>query len=155
LFTAAVVAFLSDGSIVFSNIVSSSLSDVGRVKGFSQVDVNGTAAGEGGTVAASSASAIFTNTENRLDLTISNLQGISASLGVNVAILQARSSFSANYSNTLKTGSDALTLADLNVEAANSQALALRQQLGIQSLSITGTQNASIITLLSTSRSSG
>jgi hypothetical protein len=48
----------------------------------------------------------------------------------------------------LTSGADALTLADLNTEAANSQALTLRQQLGIQSLSVSGQQNSSILTLL-------
>jgi len=52
------------------------------------------------------------------------------------------------YANTLTSGSNALTLADLNEEAANSQALTLRQQLGIQSLSVSGQQNSSILTLL-------
>ncbi|HLZ65685.1 MAG TPA: flagellin-like protein, partial [Aliidongia sp.] len=73
---------------------------------------------------------------------------LTAALGTNVNILQARSSFSANYSATLSGGGDKLTLADLNVEAANSQALTLRQQIGIQSLSVTGTQNSSILSLL-------
>jgi len=73
---------------------------------------------------------------------------LTSALGTNVNILQARATFSANYAATLSGGGDKLTLADLNVEAANSQALALRQQIGIQSLSVQGTQNSSILTLL-------
>ena len=69
-------------------------------------------------------------------------------MGTNVNILQDRSSFAANYSNVLLTGSDKLTLADLNTEAANSTALSLRQQLGIQSLTTSATQNSSVLQLL-------
>jgi len=147
LFTAAIVAFNSNGSINFSNVVASAVSGGGTVTGFSALDLTGTAAGAG-TVAASVAAAIFTTSDNRIDAAISQLHSVASALGTNVAILQARADFSTNYSSALTTGSDALTLADLNTEAANSQALTLRQQLGIQSLSVSGTQNQSILTLL-------
>ena len=96
----------------------------------------------------SQAATIFTQSDNRLDAAISQNSALTAALGTNVNILQARSTFSANYSATLSGGGDKLTLADLNVEAANSQALSLRQQIGIQSLSVSGQQNASILNLL-------
>jgi flagellin len=145
LFTQA-VAFNPAGNLLFSAIVGNANLSV-EVLGFSALDLTGTAGGTG-TVAASVAQAIFTAAENRISSAISQLQGISAQLGTNVAILTARSNFSANYANTLTSGSNALTLADLNEEAANSQALTLRQQLGIQSLSVSGQQNSSILTLL-------
>jgi len=147
LFTAAIQAFNSNGTINFSNVVASAASASGTVQGFSALDLTGTAAGTG-TVAASVAAAIFTSSDNRIGAAISQLQSVSAALGTNVAILQTRASFSSNYSTTLNNGADSLTLADLNSEAANSQALTLRQQLGIQSLSVSGTQNSSILTLL-------
>jgi len=147
LFTAAIAAFQSNGAINFSNVVASTANGAGSVQGFSALDLTGTAAGQG-TVAASVAAAIFTNADNRIDAAINQLRGISSALGTNVSILQARSTFSVNYSSALTTGSDKLTLADLNQEAANSQALTLRQQLGIQSLSVAGTQNQSILSLL-------
>ena len=145
LFTQA-AAFNASGDLIFSQIVGNTDLST-EVTGFSALDLTGTAGGAG-TVPASVAQAIFTATDNRLSNAISQLQGIAAQLGTNVAILQNRSNFSANYSSTLTNGSDALTLADLNTEAANSQALTLRQQLGIQSLSVSGTQNSSILTLL-------
>lgn len=148
LFTdSGVTAFKADGTIIFSQVVVSAGGGSGTIGGFSALDLTGTQAGVG-TVAATIAAAIFTASDTRLDKAISQLQGISSTLGTNVAILQARSTFSASYANTLSTGSDKLTLADLNTEAANSQALQLRQQLGIQSLSVAGTQNQSILTLL-------
>jgi flagellin len=145
LFTQA-AAFKSNGNLIFSAIVGDS-GLTNEAAGFSQLDLTGTQAGTG-TVKASVAQAIFSGAINRISNAISQLNAISASLGTNVAILQARSNFSQNYSNTLTSGADALTLADLNTEAANSQALTLRQQLGIQSLSVSGTQNSSILTLL-------
>lgn len=148
LFTeSGVTAFKANGAIIFSQVVVSTAGGSGTIGGFSALDLTGTQAGVG-TVAATIAAAIFTNSDTRLDNAISQLNGISSSLGTNVAILQARSNFASSYSTDLSTGGDKLTLADLNVEAANSQALTLRQQLGIQSLSVAGTQNQSILTLL-------
>jgi flagellin-like hook-associated protein FlgL len=145
LFTQA-AAFNAGGQLIFSQIVGNSNLSI-DVSGFSALALAGTQGG-GGTVAASVAQQIFTAADNRISNAISQLQGISAQLGTNVAILTERSNFSANYSNTLTNGADALTLADLNAEAANSQALTLRQQLGIQSLSVSGEQNSSILQLL-------
>jgi flagellin len=145
LFTQA-AAFKTNGDLVFSAVVGDTTL-TNEAAGFSQLDLTGTQAGAG-TVKASVAQAIFSGAIQRISNAISQLNAISASLGTNVAILQARSDFSSNYSNTLTTGSNALTLADLNTEAANSQALTLRQQLGIQSLSTSGQQNSSILTLL-------
>ena len=73
---------------------------------------------------------------------------MSSQLGSNVAILQTRLDFTDQYVNTLEGGSDKLTLADLNEEGANLVALQTRQQLGIQSLSIAGQQQQSILALL-------
>jgi len=145
-------AFSSLGHIVFSNVVGvASIAAAGGVdiNGFSQLNTQeGTQAGGGGTVKASVAEAVFAASINRVSNAISQLNAISQELGTNVGILQSRANFSSNYANTLTTGSNDLTLADLNTEAANSQALTLRQQLGIQSLTTSGQQNSSILTLL-------
>jgi flagellin len=143
LFTQAAV-FSSGGNLIFSQLVANANLSV-AVTGFSALDIAGSAAG---TVPASVAQAIFVATENRISTAITQLQGISSQLASNVSILQARANFTTNYTNTLTNGSDALTLADFNTEAANSQALTLRQQLGIQALSTTGQVNSSILTLL-------
>jgi flagellin len=144
LFTGAGILFKADGSINFSAIVASTTTGVGGVKGFSQLGLTSTT----GSITVSQAEAIFTTSDNALDAAISQNDALTAALGTNVNILTARSNFSASYSATLSGGGDKLTLADLNTEAANSQALTLRQQIGIQSLSVTGTQNSSILTLL-------
>jgi len=142
LFTGSAIAFKSDGTLNFSAVVASSGAG-GSISGFSQLSL-----ASSGTITASEAAVIFTQSDNRLDAAISQNDALTAALGTNVNILQARSNFSAAYSATLSAGGDKLTLADLNVEAANSQALTLRQQIGIQSLSVTGNQNSSILSLL-------
>ncbi|MDX1739295.1 MAG: flagellin [Alphaproteobacteria bacterium] len=83
-----------------------------------------------------------------IDKSIARLRGHAATLGSNVAILQTRLDFTNTYVNELTTGSDKLTLADLNEEGANLVALQTRQQLGIQSLSISGQQQQAILSLL-------
>jgi flagellin-like hook-associated protein FlgL len=131
-------------SVLINNYGSTTATNSTSVKGFSQLVTSGASGG----IAATSVAAIFNGSINAIDNAISQVEAITASLATNVDILQARSNFSSNYANTLTNGSNALTLADLNTEAANSTALSLRQQLGIQSLSTSATQNSSILTLL-------
>lgn len=149
LFTQAGAVFNASHGFVFSQVVGDAGGTGGApafaVAGFSALDLQ---AGAGAAVPASAAKAVFAATETRLDNAITKLQGVAASLGTDVAVLQTRASFAADYANTLSSGASKLTLADLNTEAANSQALQLRQQLGIQSLSISGQQNQSILQLL-------
>ena len=49
--------------------------------------------------------------------------------------------------SNLQTGSDNLTLADMNEEGANMLALQTRQQLGIQALSLASQANQSVMRL--------
>ena len=83
----------------------------------------------------------------RLDETISNLQSKAATLATNVAILQVRSDFTAEYIGVLESGAGKLTVADLNEEGVNLLALQTRQQLGIQALSFAGQAEQSILGL--------
>ena len=89
-----------------------------------------------------------TSIVQQLDAGINRLRGHAQTLGSNVAILQTRLNFTQEYVNELETGSDKLTLADLNEEGANLVALQTRQQLGIQSLAISGQQQQAILALL-------
>lgn len=79
---------------------------------------------------------------------VSNSNALSAQLGGNVTFLQTRLDFTSNYVNTMTTGASKMTLADLNTEGANLVALQTRQQIGIQSLSIAGQQQQSILSLI-------
>ncbi len=89
-----------------------------------------------------------TTAVNAIQAGVSRLRAAGATLGGNVAILQTRLDFTDQYVNTLNTGADSLTLADLNEEGANLVALQTRQQLGIQSLAISGQQQQAILALL-------
>ena len=148
IFTGASNVFNANGTLNFSNVVYSGSGGAGVIGGFSALNLTSSTSTNGVTISVSQAEAIFTQSDNRIDAAIAQNEAISAQLGINVSILQARSTFTADYSSTLSQGGDKLTLADLNVEAANSQALTLRQQIGIQSLSVTGQQNAQILNLL-------
>lgn len=143
IFTGCTGAFKADGTLNFSNVIFSGAGGTG-VAGFSALNLTS----QLGNISVSQAEAIFSASDNRIDAAIAQNEAISASLGINVSILQARSTFTGDYLTTLSQGGDKLTLADLNTEAANSQALTLRQQIGIQSLSVSGQQNQSILNLL-------
>jgi flagellin len=88
------------------------------------------------------------NIIKNLDSAISTVRSNVKTLGGNVALLQTRLDFTKNYVNTLKEGSDKLTLADLNEEGANLVSLQTRQQLGIQALSFAGQQEQGVLSLL-------
>ena len=110
------------------------------VKGFS--NLMSTASTHG------SPAAVLNKLAAALDKAISKVRATSAGLGGNVTFLQSRMDFTSNYMNTMTQGSGKLTLADLNNEGANLVALQTRQQIGIQSLSIAGQQQQSILSLL-------
>lgn len=83
-----------------------------------------------------------------LDRTITNLRSKASNIANNASILRVRLDFTKEYVNVLQTGSDKLTLADLNEEGANIMALQTRQQLGIQALSLAGQAEQSILRLV-------
>lgn len=97
---------------------------------------------------ASAAGSKFQAILQRFDRAITQVQNLAANLGVSVSILQTRADFTTNYVNDLNTGSDKLTLADLNQEGANLVALNTRQSLGIQSLSVAGQNQQAVLQLL-------
>ncbi|WP_232630634.1 flagellin N-terminal helical domain-containing protein [Methylobacterium sp. Leaf118] len=76
------------------------------------------------------------------------LRSASSTFGSNLSVVQNRQTFSKNLINVLDQGAGNLTNADLNVEAANSQALSTRQSLGISALSLANQAQQSILQLL-------
>ena len=83
-----------------------------------------------------------------LGMATDQLKADSTTLGSNLSVVQNRQDFSKQLINVLDTGAANLTNADLNEEAANSQALATRQSLGISALSLANTAQQSILQLL-------
>ena len=69
-----------------------------------------------------------------LNTASTTLRSQASAFGANLSIVQIRQDFNKNLINVLQTGSSALTLADSNEEAANSQALSTRQSIAISAL---------------------
>ena len=71
-----------------------------------------------------------------LDAAIATLESKSSSLASSLSIVTTRQDFTENMINTLTTGADNLTLADMNEEGANMLMLQTQQALGTNSLSL-------------------
>ena len=76
------------------------------------------------------------------------LRSQASTLGSNLSIVQIRQDFSKNLINVLQNGSSALTLADTNEEAANSQALSTRQSIAVSALALANESQQSVLQLL-------
>ena len=76
------------------------------------------------------------------------LRAASSTFGSNLSVVQNRQDFTKKIVNILDTGAANLTNADLNEEAANSQALTTRQSLGISALSLANQAQQGILQLL-------
>ncbi|MEY9878524.1 DUF1522 domain-containing protein [Bradyrhizobium sp. USDA 329] len=83
-----------------------------------------------------------------LNAASSTLRSEASALGSNLSVVQIRQDFNKNLINVLQTGSSNLTLADTNVEAANSQALSTRQSIAVSALSLANQSQQSVLQLL-------
>lgn len=79
---------------------------------------------------------------------LTNLKSLSSTLGSNLSVVQTRQDFAKQIVNVLDTGSADLVNADMNEEAATSQALSTRQSLAISALSLANQANQGILQLL-------
>jgi len=82
-----------------------------------------------------------------LSTATTNLRTQASSLAANLNVITARQDFTTQIINTEKSGSDNLTLADMNEESANMLMLQTRQSLGITSLSLASQAAQSILKL--------
>ncbi|MCC5978825.1 MAG: hypothetical protein JJU21_12250 [Salinarimonas sp.] len=92
-----------------------------------------------------------TNLEARLEALqdgVSELRSLSSQLGTAQTIIENRENFTKEMINTLRSGADGLTLADMNEEAANNLALQTKQQLGQSALALAIQNDQSILQLL-------
>ena len=92
---------------------------------------------------------LFDAAIDTIDSAITTIRANAATLGSNVSLLQTRFDFTTQHVNTQTAGSDKLTLADLNEEAANLVALRTRQQLAIQALAFAGSAEQGVLQLFS------
>ena len=84
----------------------------------------------------------------KLNTASATLRAQSGTFGSNLTVVQNRQDFTKQLINILGTGSANLTNADLNEEAANSQALSTRQSMGISALSLANTAQQGVLQLL-------
>ncbi|MET3908860.1 flagellin [Bradyrhizobium sp. S3.3.6] len=83
-----------------------------------------------------------------LNTASTTLRSQASAFGANLSIVQIRQDFNKSLINVLQTGSSALTLADSNEEAANSQALSTRQSIATSALSLANQSQQSVLQLL-------
>lgn len=82
-----------------------------------------------------------------MDAALTTLRTKSSTLAANLAVITTRQSFTDSMISTLQTGSDNLTLADMNEEGANMLALQTRQSLGTTALSLSSQAAQSVLKL--------
>lgn len=80
-----------------------------------------------------------------IDRAIATTRTVGAEFGISQTLLSGRLEFNDEYSKTLIAGSDKLVLADLNEEGANTLALQVRYQLGMQALTFLSQSQQSIL----------
>lgn len=78
---------------------------------------------------------------------LTSVRSFGSSLSNDLSIVQTRQDFTTQTINTLKEGSDKLTLADSNEEGAKLLALQTRQQLGVTSLALASQSAQSVLRL--------
>jgi len=83
----------------------------------------------------------------QLEGALTTLRTQSSSLSANLSVVTTRQDFTDSMINTLQTGADNLTLADMNKEGANMLMLQTRQQLGTTSLSMASQAAQSVLKL--------
>jgi len=89
----------------------------------------------------------ITTDEAAMDAANTTLRNQSKSLASNLNIITTRQTFTDSMISTLQTGSDNLTLADMNNEGANMLMLQTRQSLGTTALSLSSQAAQSVLRL--------
>lgn len=87
------------------------------------------------------------SSSTQLETALTNLRNQSSNLSANLSVVTTRQDFTDSMINTLQTGADNLTLADMNKEGANMLMLQTRQQLGTTSLSMASQAAQSVLKL--------
>ena len=103
--------------------------------------------GTAGTTTGAANTANIQSSSAQLESALTSLRSESTKLSANLSVVTTRQSFTDNMINTLQTGADNLTLADMNKEGANMLMLQTRQQLGTTSLSMASQAAQSVLRL--------
>jgi flagellin len=86
--------------------------------------------------------------QDTLKTALASLRSLQSGLGSNLSSVQTRQDFTKTVNTILDAGAANLVNADMNEEAANSQALSTRQSLGVTALSLANTAQQGILQLL-------
>ncbi len=105
------------------------------------------ASGLGLSAAAFQSSSTIDAALSETNLATNSLRVQAQSFGTALTVTQIREDFTNNIINTLKEGSDKLTLADKNEEGANLLALQTAQSLGITALSLASQASQEVLRL--------
>ncbi|MCM0080908.1 flagellin [Geomonas sp. Red32] len=89
----------------------------------------------------------ITSDTAKMDSAVTTLRTNTQTLAANLNIITTRQSFTDSMINTLQTGADNLTLADMNQEGANMLMLQTRQSLGTTSLSMSSQAAQAVLKL--------
>ena len=84
---------------------------------------------------------------SEIDTITNSLRTEAQKLASNLSTISIREEFTDNMINTLETGADSLTLADMNEEGANMLMLQTRQALGTSSLSLSSQAAQAVLRL--------
>ena len=127
-------------TVNFNEDASSSLDVVGFL-------ANSTGLSLGGVTSNWQTNANITTDTAKMDTAISTLRTNTQTLAANLNVITIRQNFTDSMINTLQTGADNLTLADMNQEGANMLMLQTRQSLGTTSLSMSSQAAQAVLRL--------
>jgi len=135
-------------TVTFNDSTGSSLTLTGTT--VSAANLNVTTASAGGSTwsnATSVSSANITASLTQLAAAETTLNGDASTLSSSLAVINTRQTFTTSMINTLQTGSDGLTLADMNEESANMLALQTQQSLATTALTLSSQAQQSVLKL--------
>jgi flagellin len=128
---------MTNGAAAINNAVS-----LGDAAGGNAITVNGANIGLGGTIVTVTATSALDTTANAttalglVNASITNLGTQLATWGAGAKRLEVHKEFIGKLQDALNSGVGAMTDADLSKESARLQSLQVKQQLGVQALSI-------------------
>jgi flagellin len=116
------------------------------VAGFTATS-NGAIAGISLDAASFASNTTIENNISQIDAAVDALRTEAQKLASSLSTIEIRADFTQEMVNTLNTGADNLTLADMNEEGANMLMLQTRQQLGTTSLSMSSQAAQAVLRL--------
>ncbi len=134
-------------NVMFNETGTSSLVVTGFSAATGGAVVTATTAGTSWNGTGATIDTAITASSSAIDTSLDNLRTQTKNLSANLSVITVRQDFTKGMIDTLTTGSDQLTLADMNEEGANMLMLQTRQQLGTSALSMSAQAAQSVLKL--------